>query len=147
MRSLQAAAAGLALAMATVGGAISAAAQQAPAPPPAITQGTQGIKRTILQRHDVPGTNLETIVAVVEVAANFKAGRHSHPGNVTGYVMEGEFYMTLVGLPVKALKAGDSLLVPNSTVHDEGTKDKPARLIAVYVVEKGKPLAAPVAAK
>ena len=128
----------------------SATAQQAPAPaatPPAITQGTQGIKRTILQKHDVPGTNLETIVALVEVAANFKAGRHSHPGNVTGYVMEGEFFMTLDGQPEKMLKAGDSLLVPDATIHDEGTKDKPARIIAVYVVEKGKPLASPVAAK
>ena len=123
-----------------------ATAQQAPATPPAITQGTQGIKRTILQRHDVPGTNLETIVALLEVAANFKAGRHNHPGNVTGYVMEGEFFITLDGQPEKALKAGESVLVPNATVHDEGTKDKPARIIAVYVVEKGKPLATPVAA-
>jgi quercetin dioxygenase-like cupin family protein len=138
---------GLALATAMLGLTTTANAQQAPVTPPAITQGTQGIKRTILQRHDVPGTNLETIVALVEVAANFKAGRHSHPGNVTGYVMEGEFFMTLDGQPEKALKAGDSLLVPNAAIHDEGTKDKPARIIAVYVVEKGKPLATPVAAK
>jgi quercetin dioxygenase-like cupin family protein len=125
-----------------------ATAQQAPAAAPApMTQAAPGIKRTILQKHDVPGTNLETIVALVEVAANFKAGRHSHPGNVTGYVMEGEFFMTLDGQPEKALKAGDSLLVPNAAIHDEGTKDKAARIIAVYVVEKGKPLASPVAAK
>ena len=129
-----------------VGTVTLAAAQQAPAAPPAITQGTQGIKRTILQKHDVPGTNLETIVALIEVAANFKAGRHNHPGNATGYVMEGEFFITVDGQPEKALKAGDSLLIPNSAIHDEGTKDKPARIIAVYVVEKGKPLATPVAA-
>ena len=34
--------------------------------------------------------------------------------------------------------------MPDGTVHDEGTGDKPTKLFAVYVVEKGKPLAAPV---
>ena len=36
-----------------------------------------GVKRTILQKTDVPGTNLETIVALVEAPANFKAGKHN----------------------------------------------------------------------
>ena len=120
--------------------ALPALAQQ-PAPPPA-TQGASGVKRTILQRFDVPGTNLETIVAVVELAANVKAGRHSHPGNVVGYVAEGEFFMTFDGEAERSLKAGDSIVVPTGALHDEGTKDKPAKLIATYVVEKDKPLAA-----
>ena len=121
----------------------SASPAAAPSLAPA-TQATQGIKRTILQRHDVPGTNLETIVALVEVAANFKAGRHTHPGNVTGVVTEGEFWLTIDGQPEKVMKAGDSILVPPGATHDEGTKAAPAKLVAVYVVEKGKPLAAPV---
>jgi len=120
---------------------LSVAVAQAPTP---ATQATQGVKRTILQKMDVPGTNLETIVAVVEIAAHFKAGRHTHPGDVTGYVSEGEFSMTFDGQPEKVLKAGESILVPNGTVHDEGTSDKPAKLVAVYVVEKGKPIASPV---
>ena len=115
----------------------------AQAPPPA-TQGSQGVKRTILQKMDVPGTNMEAIVAVVEIAANFRAGRHTHPGDVTGYVSEGEFLMAFDGQPEKVLKPGESIHVPNGTVHDEGTGDKPAKLIAVYVVEKGKPIASPV---
>ncbi len=67
-------------------------------------QATQGIKRTILQKMDVPGTNMETIVAAVEIAANFKAGRHTHPGDVTGYVAEGEFSITFDGQSEKRLK-------------------------------------------
>jgi quercetin dioxygenase-like cupin family protein len=120
---------------------LTVATAQAPAP---ATQAGQGIKRTIVQKMDVPGTNLETIVAVVEIAPNFKAGRHTHPGNVTGYVLEGEFFVTLDGQSEKQLNAGDSLLIPDGTVHDEGTRDKAAKLFGVYVVEKGKPLAAPV---
>ena len=67
---------------------LTVAMAQAPVP---VTQGTPAFKRTIVQKMDVPGTNLETIVAVLEIAPNFKAGRHTHPGNVTGYVSEGEF--------------------------------------------------------
>jgi quercetin dioxygenase-like cupin family protein len=121
-------------------GGVTVAIGQAPAP---ATQAAPGIKRTIVQKMDVPGTNLETIVAVVEIAANFKAGRHTHPGNVVGYVTDGEFFITLDGQSEKQVNAGESVLVPDGTAHDEGTRDKPTKLLAVYVVEKGKPLAAP----
>lgn len=121
----------------------SAPKAQQPAPP-AATQAAPGVKRTILQKMDVPGSDYETIIAVVDVAANFTAGRHTHPGPVTGYVMEGDFYMTFDGQPEKALKVGDSLVVPDGTIHNEGTKDKPAKLMAIYVVKKGSPLATPV---
>lgn len=114
------------------------------AAPPAITQGAPGIKRTVLQKFDVPGTTLETIVALVEVAPKFIAGRHVHPGSATGYVLEGEFFMALDGEAEKILKAGDSLTVPPGKIHNEGTKDGPAKIIAIYVVEKGKPLVSPV---
>jgi quercetin dioxygenase-like cupin family protein len=60
-------------------------AQQAPVQP-------SPVKRTILQRTDVPGTNLEMIYATVEIAAGFKAGRHFHPGVVMAQVIEGEFW-------------------------------------------------------
>jgi quercetin dioxygenase-like cupin family protein len=52
-------------------------------PQPAQVQPSP-IKRTILQRVDVPGTKLEVVYAVVEIAPGFKAGRHSHPGVVIG---------------------------------------------------------------
>jgi hypothetical protein len=123
----------------TVAAGLTVLMAQAP-----MTQATQGIKRTIVQKMDLPGTNLETIVAVVEIAANFKAGRHTHPGNVIGYVAEGEFFIAIDGQSEKQLNVGESIAVLNSAVHDEGTRDKPAKLFAVYVVEKGKPLASPV---
>lgn len=121
----------------------SAPKAQQPAPP-AATQAAPGIKRTILQKMDVPGTDTEIITAIVEIAPNFAAGRHTHPGPVTGYVMEGDFYITFDGQPEKALKAGDSLVVSGDTIHNEGTKDKATKLMAVYVVKKGSPLATPV---
>jgi len=57
-------------------------------------------------------------------------------------VSEGEFFITLDGQSEKQLKVGESILAPDGTVHDEGARDKPTKLFAVYV-EKGKPLASP----
>src|SRR3989442_10516856 len=102
------------------------------------------IKRTILQRADVPGTNLEIIYATVEIAGGFKAGRHNHPGVVMGHVVEGDFWLHVDGQPEQVLHAGESVTLPDRAIHNEGTTDKPVKLNAVYVVEKGKPLASPV---
>src|ERR1044071_8381541 len=115
-----------------------ASAQQQPAP-----VQPSPVKRTILQRADVPGTNLEMIYANLEIAPGFKAGRHSHPGVVMAQVTEGEFWLAPDGQPEKVFKAGESLTVPDRAIHNEGATDKGVKLSVVYVVEKGKPLAAP----
>src|ERR1700748_1840119 len=93
------------------------AAQQAPAQP-------SPVKRTILQRADVPGTNLEMIYANVEIAPGFKAGRPSHPGVVMAQVTEGEFWFALDGQPENVFKAGEAFTVPDRAVHNEGATDK-----------------------
>ena len=117
-------------------GSATAQAQQAPVQP-------SPVKRTILQRADVPGTNLEMIYATVEIAPGFKAGRHNHPGVVMAQVVEGEFWFAPDGQPDKILKAGEALTVPDRAIHNEGATDKGVKLNAVYVVEKGQPLASP----
>jgi quercetin dioxygenase-like cupin family protein len=101
------------------------------------------VKRTILQRADVPGTNLEVVYAAVEIAAGVKAGRHSHPGTVFAKIVDGDFWFALDGQPEKVVKAGESLTIPDRAIHNEGATDKPVKLDVVYIVEKGKPLAAP----
>ena len=52
---------------------LSVAAQQPVASPP--------IKRTLLQRVDVPGSaNMETVTGVAEIMPNVNIGRHTHFG-------------------------------------------------------------------
>jgi quercetin dioxygenase-like cupin family protein len=119
-----------------LGLAVPLAAQQAPVQP-------SPVKRTILQRADVPGTNLEMIYANLEIAPGFKAGRHSHPGVVMAQVTEGECWVAPDGQPEKVFKAGESLTVPDRAIHNEGATDKGVKLSVVYVVEKGRPLASP----
>jgi quercetin dioxygenase-like cupin family protein len=119
---------------------IAASAQQAPLP---ITQQGQNIKRTPLQKFEVPGTNYETIIGIAEIVPNVNIGRHTHPGLESGYVLEGEMTLIIEGQPPLPLKAGDSYKVPPSAIHDGKTGDKGAKVIATYIVEKGKPLATP----
>jgi quercetin dioxygenase-like cupin family protein len=122
--------------------ALSAAAhaQQAAAP-----VQPSPVKRTPIGKVEVPGSNTDVITAMVELAPGFKAGRHSHPGTVQAMVLEGEFMLALDGQPEKIFKAGQSLEVPNGAIHNEGAVGStPAKLIAVYVVERGKPLVDPV---
>ncbi len=124
-----------ALACLTVSGVIDAQPLPAATPPP--------IKRTPLQKVDVPTANYETITGIAEIAPNVNIGRHTHFGPETGYVMEGELVLLVDGKPPLPLKVGDSYQVAPGAAHDARSKDKGAKVLAVYVVEKGKPLATP----
>jgi quercetin dioxygenase-like cupin family protein len=49
------------------------------------------------------------------------------------------------GKPAATLRAGQTFLVPAGTVHNAtNSGSSTARVVATYVVEKGKPLATPV---
>lgn len=41
---------------------------------------TKGITRTVLQTHDVPGTNYQAVQGIAEIALNVPFPRHTHPG-------------------------------------------------------------------
>ena len=109
-------------------------AQQAPVQP-------SPIKRTPLGKVEVPGSNYEVVFGITELVAGHKAGRHSHPGPVLVYVTEGEFWYHIDGQPEKVYKVGDSFEVPHSAIHAEGAVGSTsAKVMAVFIVEKGKPL-------
>lgn len=102
----------------------------------------QGIKRTPLQDIKYPaGHHIVTVIA--EIGPNVLAGRHTHPGVDTGYVLEGDATLIVEGQPDKQLKTGDSYAVPAGVPHDVKSGDKGLKLMAVYVVEDGKPVATP----
>jgi len=106
-----------------------------------------GITRTLVGRADLSVPGREAVVARVEVAPGAKAGRHTHPGEEISYVMEGEAELLIDGQPPRLVKAGESFVIPAGVVHDaHNASDKPIKLVGVYVVEKGKPLASPASA-
>jgi quercetin dioxygenase-like cupin family protein len=100
------------------------------------------IKRTPVQKIDFPA-GYSTVTAIAEVPAGGAAGRHSHPGSEIGYVLEGEVELLVDGKPPLKLKAGESYQIPEGVVHDAKAGDKPFKVLGIYVVKAGEPLARP----
>jgi quercetin dioxygenase-like cupin family protein len=101
------------------------------------------IKRTLLQKSDV-GHGMEAILGLAEIAVGGSTGRHTHFGVETGYVIEGNGTLEIDGQPTLTLKPGDSYTIPAGTVHNAKAIGPGAtKVLATYIVEKGKPLATP----
>ena len=110
----------------------------------ALMAQASGLTRTLVGRADVSVPGREAVIARVEVAPGAKAGRHTHPGDEISYVLEGEATLLVDGQAPRIVKAGESFVIPSGVVHDAHNDGSvPIKLIGVYVVEKGKPLASP----
>jgi quercetin dioxygenase-like cupin family protein len=125
------------LAAAAIAGTVAAAwAQQAPA-----------FKRTVLQQADISAPGREAVTALVEFQPGGASGRHSHPGEEIGYILDGTFVVEQDGKPPVTLQTGGTFLIPAGTVHNATNMGQGGRVLATYVVEKGKPMATPAPAR
>lgn len=107
----------------------------------------QGLTRTMVLKEDVSVPGREAVMARVEVAPGAMAGWHTHPGEEISYVMEGEATLMVAGQAPRKIKAGEGFVVPAGVVHNAHNEGSaPIKLVGVYVVEKGKPLASPAEA-
>jgi quercetin dioxygenase-like cupin family protein len=105
------------------------------------------LTRTIVTKADVSVPNREAVIARVEVAPGGVAGWHTHPGDEISYVMEGEATLMIAGQPPRKVAAGEGFVIPAGVVHNAKNDGATAiKLVGVYVVEKGKPLASPAPA-
>jgi quercetin dioxygenase-like cupin family protein len=105
-------------------------------------------KRTVLQQSDISVPGHEVVSAVAEFEPRATPGPHTHFGEEIGYIIEGTFLVEQVGKPSVTLQAGGSFLIPAGTVHNAtNTGAGKGRILATYIVEKGKPLATPAPAK
>ena len=110
--------------------------------PPA---ATPGVTRKILSQMDGPAPGYVTVVVEATIEPGVSVARHTHPGIESAYVLEGGgFELPVQGQPTRTLKAGDAFQIPPETPHAGGKpSDTKAKILAIYVVEKGKPLASP----
>lgn len=108
-------------------------------------QQTDQIKRALLQRYEVPTAAAhETILGTAEVAAGGVIARHMHHGVEMGFMLEGRMTLVIDGQPDLVLEAGQSYQIPAGVAHSgRNIGSGPAKVVAVYVVEKGKPFAEP----
>jgi quercetin dioxygenase-like cupin family protein len=113
-----------------------------------VTAQQPAFKRTVLQQSDISVPGREVISAVADFDARATPGPHTHFGEEVGYILEGTFLVEQAGKPPVTLQAGGSFLIPAGTVHNAtnaGTGK--GRILATYIVEKGKPLATPATLK
>ena len=123
---------------ATAGAVAAAGAYSMSAEPPA------GIKRTILFKQDSSIPGREGVVASVTLAPGAAEGRHTHHADVYGYVLEGSATIERAGSPTVTLHTGQVFYIPAGVVHQGINNGKvPARVVAVFVAEKGEPLTTP----
>ena len=100
-----------------------------------------GFKRVELQRGDLSVAGREVVVVRADFDPDGIVGRHTHPGEEMSYILEGTVQLEIDGKPPVISKAGDVFFIPAGTVHAARNIGKtPAKVLATYIVEKGKPL-------
>ena len=99
-------------------------------------------RKSLLQQDGPPG--YQTIINILEFAPGAREVRHTHPGPLSGYVLEGTLTLEHEGRPTAAYKAGEAFYVDPGKIH-VGINDTaaPLRFIATLVVERGKPPSSP----
>ena len=111
---------------------------------PAIYAQQPGFTRKMLQDQNLSVSDRHAVQVVAEFVPGGVAGKHTHPGEELGYVIDGTLQLDVAGQPSRTLKAGDVFFIPAGVVHDgENVGSGPAKVLATYIVEKGKPVASP----
>jgi quercetin dioxygenase-like cupin family protein len=104
-----------------------------------------GFKRVEVQRHDLSTPGREVVQVRAEFEPGASVGKHTHPGEEIAYVLEGTLEIEMAGKPNATVKAGETFFVSAETIHAARNVGKgPAKVLATYVIEKGKPVATPV---
>jgi quercetin dioxygenase-like cupin family protein len=112
-----------------------------------IVAQSPALTRTVITKADVSVAGREAVIARVEVAPGGVAGWHTHPGDEISYVMEGDVTLMVAGQPPRKVAAGEGFVIPAGVVHNAKNDSATAvKLVGVYVVEKGKPLASAASA-
>jgi quercetin dioxygenase-like cupin family protein len=101
------------------------------------------VKRNLLERSEMAGTNLVAVLARVEAAADAMLPRHTHPGVEITTCVSGEMDLLIDGQPPRHIVAGEHFQVPPGVPHAAKFGAVPAVLIASFVVDKDKPLSSP----
>jgi quercetin dioxygenase-like cupin family protein len=102
------------------------------------------VTRNVLTKADLTGVEgKEVLVTLLEAAPGAEFPAHTHPGDEFLYVIDGsiEGFVEQTRNPVQT---GQTFHVMREKVHGgKVTGNTPAKLLAIHIVDKGKPLATP----
>lgn len=111
-------------------------------------QARTGGRKVVLER-DLPELAMKGwAVTAIEVTygPGERSAAHRHPGLTLAYVLEGEIRSKVGDGPERTYAAGEMFVeTPNElhAVSANASTTRPARLLALLLAEKGKPLSAP----
>ena len=89
--------------------------------------------------------NLHAVTISVLWPYTASTGKHTHPGDEYGVVLEGEIAITTDGQGTRVYRAGDTYHNARGAVHEaHNNSGLVARSISVLIVDKGVPFTQPV---
>ncbi|MEO8257514.1 MAG: cupin domain-containing protein [Acidobacteriota bacterium] len=110
-----------------------------------VSAQSPGGPKTVFE-HDLPDLTLNNwSVTAVEVsyAPGESSAAHRHPGITIAYVLEGEIVSKVGDEPEKTYRPGQMFLETPGQLHAvsrNASATRPAKLLAMLLAEKGKPL-------
>ena len=113
--------------------------------PSTICARQAGFRRTLLQQADLSIPGREAVTALAELDPGAQSGRHTHPGEEIAYIAQGPVVLEIDGKPARTMQTGEAVTIASGVIHNvRNTGSATAKVVANYVVEKGKPVATPV---
>lgn len=97
----------------------------------------------IHSRADSSLPGYEVVTGTADFVPGATTGRHSHPGEMVAYVVEGSLVIEQDGKPAMTVGAGRSVIIPAGVVHNDTNAGRTqARMVATYVIPKGRDIRA-----
>jgi len=108
-------------------------------------QQQSAVQRKSLLQQDATIPGFQAAVTIVEIPAGASEIRHTHPGPLTVYILEGTLTLEHEGRPNATVQAGEAVLIEAGKIHRGiNTGTTPVKLVATLISEKGKPASSPV---
>ena len=103
------------------------------------------VAKPLLQSTVERDENKEAALLAITIAPGGSSGRHTHPGDCYGTVVEGTVELRVEGREPRRVSAGEAWHNPRGAIHElRNVGDTPVRVVNTLVVDKGKPRMQPV---
>lgn len=103
-----------------------------------------GFSRVVLQDQPLSVAGRHAVSARADFAPGATAGRHTHPGEEIGYILEGTVQLSVEGRATATLRQGDVFYIPSGVPHDgHNPGSVKAAILSTFFAEQDKPLASP----
>jgi quercetin dioxygenase-like cupin family protein len=103
-----------------------------------------GFSRVVLQDQPLSVAGRHAVSARADFAPGAAAGRHTHPGEEIGYILEGTVQLSVEGRATATLRQGDVFYIPSGVPHDgHNPGSVKAAILSTFFAEQDKPLASP----